>query len=147
VTISYQQAIGLVRMLEDLSVQAFAGAVAYLTGANLAYVSQILATDGYHAGALRLISIQQNIPYIGTGFLTTTAAGAQSLNTFSAVLVPGLTSLYLTAPTNPPILGSAISGVNIPQGAVITAYTPVANSTFTAIANSSLNPHYSYRGI
>jgi hypothetical protein len=140
VTISYQQAIGLVRMLEDLSVQAFAGAVAYLTGANLAYVSQILATDGYHAGALRLISIQQNIPYIGTGFLTTTAAGAQSLNTFSAVLVPGLTSLYLTAPTNPPILGSAISGVNIPQGAVITAYTPVANSTFTAIANSSLNP-------
>src|ERR1017187_1654604 len=140
VTISYQQAIGLVRMLEDLSVQAFAGAVAYLTGTNLAYVSQILATDGYHAGALRLISIQQNIPYIGTGFLTTTAAGAQSLNTFSAVLVPLLTSFYLTAPTNPPILGSAISGVNIPQGAVITAYTPVANSTFTAIANSSLNP-------
>jgi hypothetical protein len=142
VTISYQQAIGLARMLEDLSVQAFAGAVAYLTGANLAYVSQILATDGYHAGALRLISIQQNIPYIGTGFLTTTAAGAQSLNTFSALLVPGLTpaSFYLTAPTNPPILGSAISGVNIPQGAVITAYTPVANSTFTAIANSSLNP-------
>ena len=140
VTISYQQAIGLARMLEDLSVQAFAGAVAYLTGANLAYVSQILATDGYHAGALRLISIQQNIPYIGTGFLTTTAAGAQSLNTFSAVLVPLLTSFYLTAPTNPPILGSAISGVNIPQGAVITAYTPVANSTFTAIANSSLNP-------
>jgi hypothetical protein len=84
VSMTYQQAIGYARMLEDLSVQAFAGAAVYLTGTNLAYATQIMATNGYHAGALRLISIQNNIPYISTGFLTTTAAGAQSLNTYSA---------------------------------------------------------------
>jgi hypothetical protein len=138
-TISYQQAIGLARMLEDVSVQAFAGAAAYLTGANLAYVSQILATNGYHAGAVRLICIQNNIPYIGTGFLTTTAAGAQSLNTFSGVLVTGSPSFYLPTPTNLPIIGSVISGIGVPQSTVISAYAPAANTTFTAITNSATN--------
>jgi hypothetical protein len=139
-TISYQQAIGVARMLEDLSVQMFAGAVAYLTGANLAYVSQIMATNGYHAGALRLISIQNNIPYIGTGFLTTTAAGAQTLNTYSAVLVSGSPSFYLPIPTNAPIIGSVITGIGVPQSTVISAYAPAPNTTFTAITNSSTNP-------
>jgi hypothetical protein len=138
-TMTFQQALGYARMLEDLSVQVFAGATAYLTGANLAYVSQILATNGYHAGAVRLICIQNNIPYIGTGFLTTTAAGAQTLNTFSGVLVTGSPSFYLPIPTNAPIIGSVISGIGVPQSTVITAYAPAANTTFTAVTNSATN--------
>ena len=61
VTITPVQAIGLSRLLEDLSTQAFINASAYLTGTNRTYVNQVLATDGFHAGAVRLVAIQNSI--------------------------------------------------------------------------------------
>jgi hypothetical protein len=48
------------RLLEDLSVTAFAGVAQFLTGSNLTAVTQMLAVDGTHAGALRLAIIQWN---------------------------------------------------------------------------------------
>ncbi len=141
-TMTYQQAIGYARMLEDLSVSAFIGASVYLTGANLAYVSQILASNGYHAGALRLISIQNSIPYIGTSFLTTTATGTQSLNTYTGSVTTGSNVIVITpVTTNAPIIGNLITGIGVPPGSVITGYAPAANSTFTGIANNAASPN------
>jgi hypothetical protein len=138
-TMTANQAMGMARMLEDVSVQAFAGAAAYLTGTNLAYVSQILAVDGAHAGAVRLACIQNNVPYISTNVLTTTAAGAQTVNSFTGTTTTGSSTILTLAPTNAPVVGNAISGIGVPEGAVVTSYTPLANSTFTAITTSGKN--------
>ena len=54
------------RLFEDVGVTAYAGAAASLTGGNVTAAAQILATEGFHAGALRLIVIQQNAPYPAT---------------------------------------------------------------------------------
>jgi hypothetical protein len=133
------QAMGIARMLEDVSVQAFAGAAQYLSGNYLAYVSQILAVDGEHAGAIRLACIQNNVPYLSPQVLTTTTAGAQTVNTVTGGTITGSPTVLTLAPTNAPVVGDAVSGVGIPEGAVITSYTPVANSTFTAITTSGKN--------
>lgn len=133
-TISQNQAIGIARMLEDLSVQAFTGAAVYLTGSNRALASQILGVDGAHAGAVRLVCIQNGIPYLSTSALTTTSAGAQSVNSFTGGTTSGSPIIYTLAPTNPIVVGNTISGIGIPGGAVITAVVSGANKTFTAVA-------------
>jgi len=51
-------AIAIARMLKDLGVTALAGAAQLLTGSSLTFVAQILGTESFHAGALRLIEIQ-----------------------------------------------------------------------------------------
>jgi hypothetical protein len=54
------KALGVLRMLEDIAVTAFAGVAQYLSGANLAGAAQIFAIDGQHSGAIRLAIILQN---------------------------------------------------------------------------------------
>ena len=71
------QAIGQARMLEDISVTAFAGALSYLTGPSLAIATQILAVDGCHAAALRLASIQTGAAYQGTLYQSSFQIGPQ----------------------------------------------------------------------
>jgi len=119
-------AIQYARMLEDVSVQAFAGAAPYLSGANLALATQILATDGFHAGALRLAAIQNGVPYLSTNFLTSTstAGTGQSINTFTAGLLAGTTTLFTMPSTNPIVAGDLVSGPGLTQGAVVTAVNP-----------------------
>jgi hypothetical protein len=51
-------ALSLARLLEDIGVSALAGAVAGLTTTNATYAAQILGSESFHAGALRLVSIQ-----------------------------------------------------------------------------------------
>jgi hypothetical protein len=51
------------RLFEDVGVTAYAGAAASLSGSNLTAAAQILAVEGFHAGALRLIAIQQGAAY------------------------------------------------------------------------------------
>lgn len=49
------------RALEDTGVSAYAGAATLLSGDNLQAAAQILATEAYHAGNIRLNVIQKNI--------------------------------------------------------------------------------------
>lgn len=58
-TISSSNYIEAARLFEDVGVTAYAGAATLLTASNLQAAAQILAVEGFHAGALRLVAIQQ----------------------------------------------------------------------------------------
>ncbi|MGP8225553.1 MAG: ferritin-like domain-containing protein [Terracidiphilus sp.] len=60
-------ALSIGRLLEDVGVTACASALAGLSTSNAAYVAQILGAESFHAGALRLLSIQSSSPYINSG--------------------------------------------------------------------------------
>jgi hypothetical protein len=64
--ITASNALGIARLLEDVSVTALAGASASLSTSDLTVTSQILATDSFHSGAVRLVNIQNAAiaPYI-----------------------------------------------------------------------------------
>jgi hypothetical protein len=51
-------ALAIARLLEDVSVTALAGASTLLSTSDLTITSQILATDSFHSGAVRLTNIQ-----------------------------------------------------------------------------------------
>jgi hypothetical protein len=87
-------------MLEDLSTSAFATATNYLTGRNLALAMQCLASDGAHAGAVRLLAIQSGAPYQSTQFASITSSNsAQSPITFAGSTTAGSNLIYETLPT------------------------------------------------
>jgi hypothetical protein len=65
-TVSTANYIVFARLFEDVGVTAYAGAATDLTGTNLQYAAQILAVEGFHSGAIRLIAIQQGVPYLPT---------------------------------------------------------------------------------
>jgi len=73
--------ITIARQFVDVGASAYAGGIALLTGANLATVAQILPVEGFHAGALRLIAIQQGLPFAPADGLDvpTSDPGAQVL--------------------------------------------------------------------
>ena len=56
--ITAANALSVARQFEDVGVTAYAGALGVLTSTNLSYATQILAVEGFHSGALRLVSIQ-----------------------------------------------------------------------------------------
>jgi hypothetical protein len=56
----------LARAFEDTGVSAYGGAATLLTGDNLQYAAQILATEAYHAGNLRLVIIQNGLTVAAT---------------------------------------------------------------------------------
>jgi len=56
-------ALSIARQFEDVGATAYAGALTLLTSSSLNYAIQILAVEGFHAGALRLVSIQNSISY------------------------------------------------------------------------------------
>lgn len=55
------QFLTLARAFEDTGVSAYAGAATLLTGNNLQAAAQILATEAYHAGNIRLKVVENNI--------------------------------------------------------------------------------------
>ena len=117
------QAIGQARMLEDISVTAFAGALSYLTGPNLAIATQILAVDGCHAAALRLATIQTGAAYQGTLYQSLFQIATNGTNIVTAILA-----------STAAVVGDIITAPGlIPAGAVITAITPAANKTPTGV--------------
>ena len=157
-TLTPGQAISLAQFLEDLSVSAFTTATTYLTGTNLALASQALATDGFHAGALRLLAIQTGAPYnyTGTENVSFTAGAIAGSNTIYAFL-PSATTLavgyqistgptvaivadtnvnsgttsisYLGGPSNPGLAGTAnVTAV----GTVPSSYSSGYTTTSTA---------------
>jgi len=65
--INATNALTYARLVEDVGVTAYAGAVtAFQTSANLQAAAQILAVEAFHSGALRLLSIQTGAAYAGT---------------------------------------------------------------------------------
>ena len=58
---SQAQFLTLARAFEDTGVSAYAGAATLLSGNNLQAAAQILATEAYHAGNLRLEVVQNSI--------------------------------------------------------------------------------------
>ena len=57
-TITATNALSIARMLEDVGVTAITGSITGLSTSNATFASQILGVESFHAGALRLVSIQ-----------------------------------------------------------------------------------------
>jgi hypothetical protein len=66
---SQAEFLTLARAFEDTGVSAYAGAATLLTGNNLQAAAQILATEAYHAGNIRLNVVQQAITVKATDSL------------------------------------------------------------------------------
>ena len=124
-TMTQPQFIGYARLLEDLSVSAFAGATVYLTGTNLEYTTQALAVNGFHSGAVRLVAMQTGAYYYSGQEVTLGSAGAGSANSFNGLTTAGSAIVLNTAPTNPIVVGSQVSGPGILEGTVITSAVPI----------------------
>jgi hypothetical protein len=138
-TMTQSQAIAMSRMLEDLSVTASAGAAVFLTGTNLAYVLQMMAADGFHAAALRLVSIQSGAQYQPTGFpfgnVTSSAETLESISGFTTATSKTVYAMNLG--TASPSVGNIVlgTGLSVPQS-VITAIVDQPTVTPYAIATS-----------
>jgi hypothetical protein len=137
VTITPATAIATARLFEDVGVTAYAGAAGFLSGTNLTYAAQILAVEGFHAGALRLVSIQQAAPYAAAAYLW-----------FNGVLTSGSAVISGVSNTAGLSVGNVLTATGIATGAKITAITPSttfgtgsitmsANATATTTANST----------
>lgn len=109
-TVSTANYITFARLFEDVGVTAYAGASTDLTGQNLQYAAQILAVEGFHSGAIRLIAIQQGAAYLPTavipadgddvppydpGSVTAAAAGPTSKGAFFATAGASMTNQTL----------------------------------------------------
>lgn len=107
--------ITIARQFEDVGTTAYAGATSLLTGMNLAYATQILAVEGFQAGALRLIAIQQGAPF----------AAADALDVPTAD--PGATVLAQQGPSSAggffATSGSATASASMPAGLAFTRST------------------------
>ena len=56
--VSASNALSLLRLLEDIGVSAHTNAITTLSTSNATYAGQILGTESFHSGGLRLTSIQ-----------------------------------------------------------------------------------------
>ncbi len=94
-TISASNYIQHARLFEDVGVTAYAGAASSLTGNNITAAAQILAVEGFHAGAIRLLAIQQNAAY------PSTLTGYVPADGFDIIPAdPGTVALALAGPTS-----------------------------------------------
>ncbi len=143
-SITQNLVMGIARLLEDLSTTAFAYAAQYLSGSSLALATQILASDSFHSGAIRLACIQLGIPYLPTQH---SGPGYNSSNTLSSAnfagsLVAGSNVVY-GIPTNSvmtsntfPAVGQVVTGTGIPLNSVVTAYTATNGVTQVTAAGA-----------
>lgn len=107
--------ITIARQFEDVGTTAYAGAISLLTGTNLSYAAQILAVEGFQAGALRLITIQQGVPFAPADSLDvpTGDPGAEVLATQGPTAAGGF---FATS-------GTANATATVPQATAFTRST------------------------
>ncbi len=92
--ISASNYLQIARLFEDVGVTAYAGAAASVTGGNVTALAQILAVEGFHSGALRLLAIQQGAAY------PSTLAGYVPSDAYDIIPAdPGTVALALAGPT------------------------------------------------
>ncbi|HWG17581.1 MAG TPA: ferritin-like domain-containing protein [Acidobacteriaceae bacterium] len=89
-------ALSIARALEDLNVTALAAVVALLQSSNITLIEQILGADSFHAGALRLVSLENasiaafikmdslDVPVFDPGTAALAAAGPSASGGFFA---------------------------------------------------------------
>lgn len=93
-TISASNYIQIARLFEDVGVTAYAGAIGSLSSVNATAAAQILAVEGFHTGALRLVAIQQGAAY------PSTLAGYVPADGYDIIPAdPGSTKTALAGPT------------------------------------------------
>ena len=93
-TVSASNYIQIARLFEDVGVTAYAGSVGALSAVNVTAAAQILAVEGFHTGALRLVAIQQGAAY------PSTLAGYVPADGYDIIPAdPGTTALALAGPT------------------------------------------------
>lgn len=101
--ITAANALSVARLFEDVGVTAYAGAAQFLSGQNLTYAAQILGVEGFHAGALRLLAIQQN----QTGYVAAAAKPADGYDVLP--FDPGSATVSATGPTASASTGTGAS--------------------------------------
>jgi hypothetical protein len=129
------KALGVLRLLEDVAVTAFAGVAQFLSGTNLTQAAQIFAIDGQHSGALRLAIILQNAASV-----TVTDQLADS------AINPGNGNFYPVqaddvAPVDTGASAAATGPIPVPSSTktVSTTAGPLLLSTQQVLPNASLN--------
>jgi hypothetical protein len=101
-------ALSIARVFEDVGITAYTGAITGLSTSDLTFASQILAVEGFHSGALRLVSIQNptiaayiqadslDVPPADLGSATLEAAGPTATGGFFSTA--GATTTNSTTP-------------------------------------------------
>lgn len=114
--------ITILRQFADVGTTAYAGGLPLLTGRNLSLAAQTLAVEGFHAGALRLIAIQQGVPFAPADALDvpTSDPGAQVLAIQGPTLAGGF---FATA-------GAQTATPNVPPG---TAFSRTASQVLQIV--------------
>jgi Ferritin-like domain len=127
--ITSSNALSIARMFEDVGATAYAGITGYLTGSNLTYAGQLLAVEAFHAGAIRLLSIQNPTiaAYLPTSFLY-----------FDGVLASGSAVITSVSSTAGLVVGSTLTGVGIPATAKISAITVPSTGFGTGVVTMSI---------
>ncbi len=121
-SINANNALGIARLFEDVGVTAYAGTLAagLLTGSNLTYAAQIMSVEAMHAGAIRLVSIQN--PAIAPDFPA--GAGGATFTASTTAGSPTLANVYYLSTTLVPSVGDIITGPGLSgAGLKVTAIT------------------------
>ncbi len=112
--ITATNALAIARLLEDVGIAALAGATAGLTGSDVLLISEMLGAESFHAGAMRLVNIQN----------PTIAAYIKSDSFDVPPIDPGSAAAAAAGPTAAggifPTAGAATSSTANPAGFVFT---------------------------
>jgi hypothetical protein len=126
-TITATNAIAIARLLEDVGVTAYAGAVAGLSTSDITITGQVLGADGFHSGALRLASIQNptlaayikadslDVAPVDSGSATVSAGGPTAAGAFFATA--GAATSNTSTPAGFPFVRSTSQALAVLFGA------------------------------
>jgi hypothetical protein len=132
VTVTPAAALGTIRLFEDVGVTAINYLAEFLTSNYLTSAAQILAAEAFHAGALRLIVIQQADALVPPAYLS-----------FSGVITSGSPTITNVSNTAGLIVGATLIGTGIASGAKIAAINIASEAFGTGTITMSANANAS----